>query len=202
MAGAGWVRGGREQRRGARRQRRARAPRLEEEEPGPKGGLTRFSATQGRPPTPAQIPGNRPPPAARRPPGTCQGTSPSGGERLSRRPRRAGGAEPTRRPGLRPAAALRDSLEAPRFQGAAGGCWCGFGDAVCLCGPRSPGPRPAARPPACPGSGATWLPRRGTAPAGRRGDSSRLYLVISASTQDQVRGMLRGIRQQEVSQIS
>ncbi|XP_067590726.1 uncharacterized protein [Pseudorca crassidens] len=68
LAGAGWVRGGREQRRGARRQRRARAPRLEEEEPGPKGGLTRFSATQGRPPTPAQIPGNRPPPAARRAP--------------------------------------------------------------------------------------------------------------------------------------
>lgn len=124
-------------------------------------------------------------------------------EHRSPRPRRAGGAESTRRPTLRPAAALRGSLEAPRFQGGLpAGIGTASGSPCVWAGPRSPGPRPAARPTTCPGSGATCLSRRGRAPAVGRGDSSRLDLAISASTPDQVQGRLRGIRQQEVSLIS
>lgn len=74
-----------------------------------------------------------------------------------------------------------------------------------MCGRRSLGPRPAARPPTSPGSGATWLLRRGKEvplPLEGEGTLISLDLVISASTQDQVQRMLRGIRQQEVSLIS
>lgn len=69
-------------------------------------------------------------------------------------------------------------------------------------------PRDLALPPApptSPGSGATWLLSRGKEvplPLEGEGTLISLYLVISASTQDQVQRMLRGVRQQEVSLIS
>lgn len=105
MAGASGV-GGSEPRHGARRQRRARAPRLEEEEPGLGGGLTRFQRAQ-RPPTTRRIPSNSPP-------GTCKSLECSWSITPDH-PCRAGGAEPMRRPGLRPAAARPGYPAVARF---------------------------------------------------------------------------------------
>ncbi|XP_049485968.1 translation initiation factor IF-2-like [Panthera uncia] len=115
------------------------------------------------------VQGNRP--VARRAPAAAQpgaaASSPVRPERCCPRPRRAGGTEPTLHPGLLPAAARWGSPRGPGVPGggAAGGCWCRVGNAMCLRGPRSPGPRPAARPPTSPGSGATWLLRRGVLPS-------------------------------------
>ncbi|XP_053756695.1 translation initiation factor IF-2-like [Panthera pardus] len=117
------------------------------------------------------VQGNRP--VARRAPAAAQpgaaASSPVRPERCCPRPRRAGGTEPTLHPGLLPAAARWGSPRGPGVPGggggAAGGCWCRVGNAMCLRGPRSPGHRPAARPPTPPGSGATWLLRRGVLPS-------------------------------------
>lgn len=201
-------RGGRRARRGARRQRRARAPRLEEE-PGPGGGLTGFPGDQ-RPPPALPSPRHRGAAAARRAPAAAQPQAAAGARcarvrprHRSPRPRRAGGAESARRPALRPAAALRGCPGAPRLQrGLPARAVAASGSPCVWAGPRSPGPRPAARPTARPGSGATCLPRRGRAPTGGRGDSARLDWASGASTPDRVQGSLRGIRQQEVSFIS
>lgn len=101
--------GGSERRRGARRQWRARAPRLEEEEPGPGGGLTRFRGSQG-PPNPARIWGNRPP-------GTCSRTAlgAPGAQLGASTPRRRSGAHAT--PGTAPRGRPPGLPGGPRFLG-------------------------------------------------------------------------------------
>lgn len=123
LAGAGGV-GGREPRRGARRLWRARAPRLEKEEPGPGGGLTRFPGTQGPPHPPGS--GVTARPAS----GTCSGTAPGGGKLPGAprallpapTPRRRSGAHAP--PGTAPRGHPPGLPRGPEVPGAGRGCSC------------------------------------------------------------------------------